>query len=140
MNKFNELSKIYDLESFKDNEIKKEIIIFFEKQNDQTYPKNLIIEYRSRIGVRSLCNSIMNKFNLSYNIILGGNINSSFFKSQYYNNNKNINIFFHEDKELIKNNFLEKILNREDFIIKPLYEQSKIISMQEKLNIFLCDF
>ncbi|WEX19738.1 MAG: hypothetical protein QS2022_4960 [Candidatus Phytoplasma asteris] len=34
---------IYPLESFKDNEIKKEIIDFFEKRKDSNYKKNLVI-------------------------------------------------------------------------------------------------
>ncbi|TKA87938.1 MAG: hypothetical protein QS2022_4930 [Candidatus Phytoplasma asteris] len=131
---------IYPLESFKDNEIKKEIIDFFEKRKDSNYKKNLVIEHRSRIGTRSLCYSIMNKLNLSYNTILGNYINRFDFRSIYYNNNTDVNIFFHEAKELTKNDFLKKILDREDFVIKPHYEPIRIINMKDKLNIFLCDY
>ncbi|MDV3138687.1 MAG: hypothetical protein Q8872_02260 [Candidatus Phytoplasma australasiaticum] len=131
---------IYPLETFKDNEIKKEIMDFFEKRNDEKYPKNLVIEHLSRIGTRSLCYSIMHKLNLTFNVLALGNISRFNFRSEYYNNNKNVNIFWHEAKQLIKNNFLEKILDRKDFVIKPHYERARIISVKDKLNVFLCDF
>ncbi|WEX19737.1 MAG: hypothetical protein QS2022_4950 [Candidatus Phytoplasma asteris] len=82
----------------------------------------------------------MNKLNLSYNTILGNYINRFDFRSIYYNNNTDVNIFFHEAKELTKNDFLKKILDREDFVIKPHYEPIRIINMKDKLNIFLCDY
>ncbi|MDO8168273.1 hypothetical protein OC680_02180, partial ['Melaleuca sp.' phytoplasma] len=39
-----EIKKAYPLESFKDSEIKKEMLTFFEKRKDPEYPKNLVIE------------------------------------------------------------------------------------------------
>lgn len=134
------LSLDYDLESFKDNDYKKEIIDFFsEKRKDPNYPKNLIIEHRSKIGARSLCNSIFNKLNLSYNSFLMGFISEFNFRRRYYNENANVNVFFHEAKDLIKNDFLEKILGRKEFIIKPRYEKMRIINIKDQLNLFLCD-
>ncbi|KAB8121687.1 threonine synthase ['Cynodon dactylon' phytoplasma] len=133
-----EIQKAYQLESFKDSEIKKEILTFFEKRKDPEYPKNLVIEKYNSLGISSLCDSIMKKFNLKKNHS-AGIISRLFFTRSHYNNEADVNMFFQKANKIYEAKLLEKILDRKDFIIKPLYEDIREIKMENKINIFISD-
>ncbi|MDV3196177.1 MAG: threonine synthase [Candidatus Phytoplasma stylosanthis] len=130
------------LESFKDNDIKREIFNFLEKRNDPSYPKNLVIEHHTRIGVRTLCFCLIRYFNFSFNRFNSGSDSFSriYFAREHYNNDAHINVFHSQAIGLYKPKLLENILNRKDFLIKPLYEKYRIIKISNQINIFLCDF
>ncbi|MDO8008953.1 MAG: threonine synthase [Candidatus Phytoplasma australasiaticum] len=133
-------ARAYPLETFKDSKIKSEIMKFFEKRNDLTYPKNLVIEQQfNRIGIRSLLYSAIKHFNWRFNYSAGifSRLN---FTCKNYSNEAHLNIFFQPAIALYKLKLLEEILNCEDFLIKPLYEPMRMIKMSKQINVFMCGF
>ncbi|MGE9276924.1 MAG: hypothetical protein ACQKHC_03565 (plasmid) [Candidatus Phytoplasma pruni] len=133
----NETESIYDFESFKDNEITRQIIAAIQKEKDVCHrPLSIVIEGLSRIGKTEFIISYLNKNLLPFNYIRG----SLDFSKEIYKNEYKINVFDDISVfEIKKHGLLKNIIGGQRGFNADIKYAPKRRIAGNKLNIFLCN-